>query len=72
MSFEKFSADSSFPCVFRSCRRGSAISMSCIFATRSAKSKAIFGSIIPEESTRVDLASAALTKISYVSLERAE
>ena len=63
ISFEKINAESSLPLVFRSSLRGSEISISCIFATRSAKSNAIFGSMIPDESTRDDLASAACSKM---------
>jgi len=51
---------------------GSAISISCILETRSAKSNAIFGSIMPEESTKLDFASAAFSKIENVSVERFE
>ena len=70
ISFERIKAESSFPLIFNNSRRGSEISISCILATRSAKSNAIFGSIIPEESTNVDFASAAFSKIVYVSVER--
>ena len=68
ISFERISAESSFPFVFRRSLSGSAISISCIFATRSAKSNAIFGSIIPEESTSVDFALLHFSKIVYVSV----
>ena len=51
----------SFPVLSNNSRRGVAISISCILATRSAKSNAIFGSIIPEESKSVDFASAAVS-----------
>ena len=46
------------------------MSISCIFATLSARSKAILGSIIPEESARLDFAKAACSNIEYVSSER--
>ena len=69
ISFEKIRADNSFPFVFSNSRRGSAISMSCILATLSAKSNAIFGSTIAEESTNVDFAAAAFSKISNVFFE---
>ena len=72
ISLERINADSSFPLVFRSSLRGSAISISCIFATRSARSNAIFGSIMPEESTRLDFANAAFSKIEYVSVDKPE
>ena len=72
ISFESMSAESSLPLVFNSVRRGSAISISCIFATLSARSKTIFGSIMPEESTRADLAAAAASYIVYVAEERSE
>ena len=63
ISFDIINADSSFPLIFNNSRKGSAISISCILATRSAKSNAILGSIIPEESTRLDFAKAACSKI---------
>ncbi len=72
ISLAKISAESSFPLIFKISLNGSAISISCIFATRSAKSKAILGSIMPEESTKVDFAAAACSKIEYVSVERFE
>ena len=72
ISFDKISADSSFPFIFNSSLRGSAISISCILETRSAKSNAILGSIMPEESTKVDFATAAFSNIETVSLERFE
>ena len=45
----------------RSVRRGSAMSTSCILATRSAKSMAILGSTTPEVSTMVAFASPAMS-----------
>ena len=69
ISFDSMRAESSLPFVFRRSLSGAAILMSCIFATLSARSKAIFGSIIPEESTSVDFASAAFSKMVYVSDE---
>ena len=72
MSFAKINAESSFPLIFKISLNGSAISISCIFATRSAKSNAILGSIMPEESTKVDFAAAACSNIEYVSVERFE
>ena len=63
MCFDKISAEISFPWILSSFLNGSAMSMSCILATRSAKSNAIFGSIIPEESTSDDFASAAFSKM---------
>ena len=72
ISFERISADSSFPLILSSSLNGSAISISCILETLSAKSKAIFGSIIPEESTKLAFAAAAFSKIEYVSADRLE
>ena len=72
ISFDRISAEISFPLIFSSSLRGSAISISCILETRSAKSNAILGSIIPEESTKLDFASAAFSKMVNVSVERFE
>ena len=72
ISFDRINAESSFPFIFSSSLRGSAISISCILETRSAKSNAILGSIIPEESTKLDFASADFSKIENVSVERFE
>ena len=72
ISFERINAEISFPLIFNNSRKGPAISISCILETLSAKSNAILGSIIPEESTKLDLASAAFSKIVKVSFERSE
>ncbi len=66
ISFDKINAESSFPLVFNNSLSDSAISISCILATLSAKSKAIFGSTIADESTNVDFADAAFSNISKV------
>ncbi len=72
MSFEIIRADNSLPLVFSKFRRGSEISISCIFATLSAKSNAIFGSIMPDASTREDFALAAFSNMVYVSSDSLE
>ena len=69
ISFDRIKVDISFPLVFNNSRNGSAISISCILATRSAKSKAIFGSTMADESTNVAFATAAFSKISNVFFE---
>ena len=70
ISLDRIKAESSFPLIFNNSRKGSAMSISCILATLSAKSNAIFGSIIPDESTKLDFALAAFSKMVYVSFER--
>ncbi len=72
ISFANISAESSLPLVFRISLRGSAISISCILATLSARSKAILSSIVPEMSASDDFAKAVCSNIRFVSDERFE